>query len=254
MENQVQAQQNQVQNYEVNMTNARGLRAMMGLADTLAKATIIPETFQGKPANVLIALNMAQRLNADPLMIMQNMYIVYGNPSFSSKFLIACFNTCGRFSSIKYEFFGNPGTDGYGVRAYATELATGEKIFSPDVTIKMAKDEGWYSKKGSKWVTIPQLMLMYRSAAFLIRTVAPEISMGLQTSEELEDIGDQKREVKYAGRQAALEDEVKAITEKAPVVGETMYITPVPIKEEVPQAVAAKPAPSAEPAMPDWMK
>lgn len=167
-----------------------GMEVRMKLASTLAASTIIPEQFQLKPANVLIALNMAERMNADPMMVMQNLYIVYGNPGWSSKFLIATFNTCGRFSSIKYEFFGKPGTDDYGCRAYATELATGERVQSIAVTIKMAKDEGWYAKKGSKWQTIPELMMQYRAATFLIRTVAPEISMGLQTTEELHDVID----------------------------------------------------------------
>lgn len=85
-----------------------GMEVRMKLASTLAASTIIPEQFQLKPANVLIALNMAERMNADPMMVMQNLYIVYGNPGWSSKFLIATFNTCGRFSSIKYEFFGKP--------------------------------------------------------------------------------------------------------------------------------------------------
>lgn len=252
MENQDQQNQLQSTNYEVNMTNARGLQAMMRLADTLSKATIIPETFQGKAANVLIALNMAQRLKADPLMIMQNMYVVYGNPSFSSKFLIACFNTCGRFSSIKYEFFGTPGTDDYGTRAYATELSTGEKIFSPDVTIKMAKDDGWFSKKGSKWQTMPQLMLMYRSAAFLIRTVAPEISMGLQTTEEVEDLH-APADVKYAGRQKSLEEEIKSITEQATVVNQAIPVSTVKIKPQQ-ENQSITPTPSTETTLPDWMK
>ena len=162
-----------------------GFETRKALASTLAGSTIIPQNFQKSPANVLIALNMAERMNADPMMVMQNLYIVNGNPGWSSKFLIATFNTCGRFSPIRYEFFGKPGTDEYGCRAYATELSTGERVQSVDVTLAMAKAEGWFEKKGSKWKTMPQLMMSYRAAAFLIRTVAPEISMGLQTSEEL---------------------------------------------------------------------
>ena len=212
------AEEKQLTNYEVSMYNARGLQAMMSLAENLSKATIIPETFQGKPANILIALNMAQRMGADPLMVMQNMYIVYGNPSWSSKFLISCFNTCGRFSSIKYEFFGTPGSDDYGCRAWATEYATGERVQGIDVTIKMAKDEGWYGKKGSKWQTMPQLMLQYRAATFLIRTVAPEISMGLQTAEELEDTHEMKQAQGFVAQAAALKNEAAAIAEHAQTI------------------------------------
>lgn len=165
-----------------------GFKNMTDLASRLAGSDIIPETFQKKPANVLIAIDMANRMNAGPLMVMQNLYIVYGRPSWSSQYLIGTFNRSGRFSSIKYEFFGTPGKDDYGCRAYATELATGDRVQSIDVTIGMARAEGWLTKKGSKWQTMPQLMLQYRAATFLIRTVAPEISMGLPTSDELADV------------------------------------------------------------------
>lgn len=193
-----------------------GMEVRMKLASTLAASTIIPEQFQLKPANVLIALNMAERMNADPMMVMQNLYIVNGNPGWSSKFLIATFNTCGRFSSIKYEFFGKPGTDDYGCRAYATELATGERVQSIAVTIKMAKDEGWYAKKGSKWQTIPELMMQYRAATFLIRTVAPEISMGLQTTEELHDVIDVTPDDEGAFSVDEVAKKVEAETQAAP--------------------------------------
>ena len=117
-----------------------GLTGMASLASKLAGSDIIPAAFQQKPANVLIALDMANRMNASPMMVMQNLYVVNGNPGWSSKFLISTFNMCGRFSPIRYEFFGQPATDGYGCRAYATEKSTGEKLIGPDVTIKMAKD------------------------------------------------------------------------------------------------------------------
>ena len=45
-------------------------------------------------------------------------------------------------------------------------------------SIAMAKAEGWYAKNGSKWKTMEDLMLRYRSAAFFARTVAPEVALG----------------------------------------------------------------------------
>ena len=189
-----------------------GMESMMTLASKLAGSDIIPQAFQKKPANVLIALDMANRLNASPMMVMQNMYVVYGNPGWSSKFLISTFNMSGKYSPIRYEFFGTPGTDDYGCRAYASELATGEKLTGPDVTIGMAKKEGWYDKKGSKWQTMPQLMLTYRAAAFFIRTCAPEISMGLPTVEELKD---EPINVTESGSVQDVIDRVEAETQEA---------------------------------------
>lgn len=175
------------------------------MANLLASSKIVPKTFQGDIASSLIALNMAQRMGADPLQVMQSMYIVYGKPSFSSAFLIACFNQCGRFTPIKYEFSGEEGTDEWGCRAYTTEKATGEVIKGVKVTIGMAKAEGWWSKKDkdgretSKWQTMPELMLRYRSASFLIRSTAPEISLGFQSVEEVRDVIDITNEAQIEG-------------------------------------------------------
>jgi hypothetical protein len=51
----------------------------------------------------------------------------------------------------------------------------------------MANKEGWTKKSGSKWLTMPDQMLIYRAAAFWQRAYAPEISMGFLTKEEIED-------------------------------------------------------------------
>ena len=181
--------QSNLQNVDVGMTTSQGFDLAQRAGKLLAASSLVPKDYQGNLPNCVIALNMAFRIGADPLMVMQNLYIVHGRPSWSSQFLIATFNKCGRFSSIKYEFFGDEGTDEWGCRAHATEKETGEKITGAKITIAIAKKEGWYSKNGSKWQSIPQQMLMYRAASWLVRAYAPELAMGLQTQEELQDIG-----------------------------------------------------------------
>ena len=151
-------------------------------------SSLVPATFKGDIGACLIALNMANRMGADPLQVMQSLYIVHGKPSFSSAFLIACFNQCGRYTAIRYEMVGERNTDTWGCKAYTTEKATGEVIEGVAVTMGMAKSEGWYSKAGSKWKTMPELMMRYRAATFLIRSVAPEIALGFQTTEEVRDV------------------------------------------------------------------
>jgi hypothetical protein len=156
------------------------------IGKAFAASSLVPAQYQDNVANCIVALEMANRMGASPLMVMQNLYIVHGNPGWSSKFLIACFNQSGRFSAMRYEW----AEDRNGCRAWATEKATGERLVGPQVTVQMAQAEGWSTKNGSKWKTMPELMLMYRAAAFFVRTYAPEISMGLQTTEEVEDVVD----------------------------------------------------------------
>lgn len=170
--------------------SAEGFELLQRQAKMFTHSTLVPQQFQGEQnmGNAIIALEMATRMNASPLMVMQNLYIVYGNPGWSSKFLIATFNQCGRFEAIKYRPTGEKGTDSQGIIAYTREKGSDEIIAGPEVTIALSKQEGWYDKKGSKWKTMPDQMLRYRAAAWLIRTTAPEISMGLQTADEIIDV------------------------------------------------------------------
>ena len=190
MANEVQTVVNVPMGVTAGFQSADGFALLQRMANMFAMSSLVPQQFQGKEnlGNCVIALNMAQRLGADPLMVMQNLYVVYGTPSWSSKFMIAMFNQCGRYESIHYKETGKKGTDTQGIIAWAKEKSTGEIIEGPEITIKIAKDEGWYAKNGSKWKTMPDQMLRYRAAAWFIRTTAPELSMGLSTSEEIIDV------------------------------------------------------------------
>lgn len=169
----------------------------------LTQSDLVPDMYRATKdnpenkaiANCMIALDMADRLGANPLMIMQNMYIVHGRPAWSSSFLIATVNSCGRFKPLKF----TNGVDGEvsinnknvpNITCYAstTEKGSDTVLKGAVISLAMAKSEGWLSKSGSKWQTMPEQMLMYRAAAFWTRTYAPEISMGIYTAEENEDI------------------------------------------------------------------
>lgn len=179
---------------QIGFNDASSFDLIQRVAKCFALSTLVPKQYQGNHSNCIIALNMASRMGADPMMVMQNLYLVHGTPSWSAQFLIATFNKSGAFSSIRYEFHGTEGQDSWGCRAKATELSTGELLTGPLVTIGMAKKEGWYQKSGSKWQTMPEQMLRYRAAAWFVRTIAPEIAMGLQTAEEMRDTYEMERE------------------------------------------------------------
>lgn len=154
-----------------------------------SKGEMLPKAYKGNVPNCIIALDIADRLGASPLNVMQNLYVVQGSPSWSSTFLIAAVNHCGRYGSLRYEEQGDINSADYGVRAWATEKGTTDRLCGTWITWKMVKAEGWLDKAGSKWKTMPEQMFRYRAAAFWQRTYAPEIGMGFQTKEEVEDIG-----------------------------------------------------------------
>jgi hypothetical protein len=167
------------------------------IAKMLASSDLVPAQFRGNIQNCLIAMELSSRLGCSPLATMQNLHIIHGRPSWSAQFIIACLNACGRFSPLRFEVSGEG--DNQECKAVAIDLSTGEQVEGPAVSIKMAKAEGWYSKAGSKWQTMPELMLRYRSATFFGRLYAPQILLGMSTTDELQDI-------QQAGRQAAAQE------------------------------------------------
>lgn len=168
--------------------------------------------------NCVIALNMSQRLGADVLMVMQNLYIVEGRPAWSAQFVAASINASGRFTPLRFELSEPGQTEDVTYNAvawvngkkesqtktvkvthrtcyaWALDKATGEKITGPVVSMQMAIDEGWLTKNGSKWQTMPEVMLHYRATSFFGKLHAPDLLMGLQTAEELQDVIETERD------------------------------------------------------------
>jgi len=215
-------QQPESKQYQVGLIDSMGFELAQRAAKLLASSDLVPKQYQGNIPNCVIALNMAARVGADPLMVMQNLILIHGRPTWSSQFLIATVNTCGRFSALRYEFFGEEKTDERGCRAWAVEKETNEKLVGTDITIGIAKKEGWFGKNGSKWQSIPQQMLMYRAGSWWCRAYAPELSMGLHTAEEVGDIIDIDSDGNINSTNTeTLRAEIKTVNEETGEIQET---------------------------------
>lgn len=160
---------------------------LMNMANMLAKSTIVPVMYQNRPENTFVALDMASRMGISPMVVMQNLYVIQGKPSWSGQAMASLIRNSGQFKNVTLHYIGKEGTDSWGAYVTATRASDGLEIKGATVTIATAKKEGWYQKGGSKWQTIPELMLAYRAYAWFGRVHAPEIMMGLQSTEEVYD-------------------------------------------------------------------
>lgn len=208
----------QVESYDLTPAGqaAKQFEVAQRKAKALASSTIVPDTYRNNIGNCIIALEMAERMGTPPLMVMQNLYIVHGNPAWSSKYLVGCINASKRFTTLRYEFKGEEGTPQYGCRCYAYELSDKERkepLYGDWITMDMANKEGWTKKSGSKWLTMPNQMLRYRAAAFWQRVYCPEISMGLLTAEEADDIAVDTTSTQADAARAKAEEIRKRATE-----------------------------------------
>lgn len=159
------------------------LMDMMEMAKTLSKSTIIPVAYQNREENVLIALDMSNRMGISPLVIMQQMYIIQGKPSFSGQFIATIVQTNPKFREVELIYIGEEGKDSYGAYVQAIDKSTGRLLKGTTVTIGMAKVEKW----GSKWATMATQMLGYRAYTFFGRLYCPAELMGLYSTDEIED-------------------------------------------------------------------
>lgn len=168
---------------EVELSQSDEMRSQFKLAQFMSTSEIIPTVFKNKPANVFIAMQLAQRMNVPAMEIMQNLYIVHGNPTFKTSYLIARANESGIFSEpIQYEIQGEIGNET--ITAYAHLKCSGTRI-SAQVSMDMARKEGW--TKNEKYKSMNVQMLCFRAAAFLLRRYAPQIALGISSKEEIED-------------------------------------------------------------------
>ena len=167
-------------------TDPAQFNQLLRAANMLSQTNIIPEAYRGKPADCFVAAEMASRMGVSPMVVMQNMYVVKGKPSWAGQACTMLINSCGKFKDVKHIYTGEKGTDNRGCHVTATRISDGEQINGVEVTMQMAKAEGWTSNP--KWRNMPELMLAYRASAFFARVYCPEALMGVQTAEEIYDV------------------------------------------------------------------
>lgn len=200
--------------------NAQAFELAVRMAEVLAKATAIPLSYQSNPANCLIAIDYAMRLRVSPAVLMQNMGLDNGRPALTGAFMIAVINACGFFSRLRFEWQGiqDDGTgkpsDDYGCRAVATDLLTSEVLHGNFVTWATVVAEGWNREDGdvpSKWNTMREQMFQYRAASFWGRVHSPDITLGLHTSDEVEELP--QRGSRKAKATAETENAIASLTQ-----------------------------------------
>lgn len=163
------------------------------IGNLFANSGLVPKHFQGNQAGCSIAVQMAFRMNVDPFMLMQALYMVHGKPGMEGKFAIGLINVRGPFTGpLQWRFDGTKG-DKKDVRnwdwsctCFATHKISGQLC---ELTIhwETVLAEGWYDKDGSKWRTMPEQMFRYRTASWLARAYCPEVIFGMHFADEIHD-------------------------------------------------------------------
>lgn len=196
------------------------------MAKALSQSTIVPKEYQGNEANAMVAIEIAQRLQTSPLMVMQNLNVIQGRPSWSAQFLIAMVNGSGKYE-MELQFDEKQDEKGKPFSCQCWTMRHGRKVTGIVVDMDMANAEGWVQKNGSKWKTMPAVMLRYRAASFFARMNCPELTLGYYSKDEvldgdfkeypLEDMAEQvKKDIQQnANSEDFIVDDVVEVTEES---------------------------------------
>ena len=219
------------------LTQFSDLPQMLQVADTLCRSSIVPKRFSGDQGGTLIALDIAARMHTNPLMIMQNLYVVQGSPSFSGQFAIAAMRTCPKYKDFRFEYLNGKDYTA-GMRVVGIRADGGPDDIGASITPDMPAKFGW----GPMWQKMPEQMYKYRAASWFVRTFCPEVLMGLPTTDELEDMPEgpgmrnvtpKKRGIAGAKPAAAAKAETPAAD--APAQGEAVEAQAAPAAAGSPQ-------------------
>lgn len=173
-----------------------GFKELFDIGKMFAASALVPQAYQNRAMDCAIAVDMANRMGVSPMMVMQNLYIVKGKPSWSGQACTSLIMASKKFKDVRHVYTGEKGTDTWGCYVQAVRVDDGEIVKGTEVTMEMAKAEGWVSKPGSKWQTMPEQMLAYRAAAFFARVHIPNALMGCSVEGEASDV--QKSAVEQA--------------------------------------------------------
>lgn len=200
------------------------------MAKALSSSTVVPKDYQNNVPNCIVALEMANRIGVSPIMVMQNMNVIHGKPSWNSTFIISAINTCGRFSQpLQFKLTGTG--DERTCIAYTFDK-NGNLVEGTPVSIKMAKSEGWFNKPGSKWPSMPEQMLRYRAASFFGRLFCPEILLGMHSADEvLDSVHQEVRNEKSAVNEILIKASATPVNENDPIIDDEP-----PISDDEPPA------------------
>lgn len=171
-------------------------------AEQFSKSKLVPEHFRGDAASCYVAITMALSRGEDPIMFMQNVFMVGGTPGFKAEYLIARCRQRGLDLRWKVETLLPTEVT---VPQHTTQKVTLPAAQQPNVRITCyvhgdddpdrrvslessdAIRAGWYRNGSGQYHHSLPRMLRWRTATWWVSLFAAELKHGLSVVEELED-------------------------------------------------------------------
>jgi hypothetical protein len=179
---------------QLTTTNRQGfapttLGEAMDFSHMLAKSQMVPKQYQGKPEDIMVAVQWGYEIGLQPMQALQNISVINGKPSVygdAAMALVQASPVCeGVDESIEGEGTPNP-------VAVCIARRKGRNPVIVRFSVEDAKRAGLWGKQGP-WQAYPKRMLQMRARGFALRDAFPDVLKGLITTEEAQDYPDEAK-------------------------------------------------------------
>ena len=173
---------------QLTTTNQRGfapatITEAIQFSEMLAKSAMVPKQYQGKPEDIMVAVQWGYEIGLAPMQALQNIAVINGKPSVygdAAMALVQASPVCeGVDESIEGEGTTNP-------VAVCIARRKGRNPVTVRFSVEDAKRAGLWGKQGP-WQSYPKRMLAMRARGFALRDAFPDVLKGLITAEEAQD-------------------------------------------------------------------
>ncbi len=146
------------------------------VAQTLAKSSIVPLHFKGKPEDIFACLVLGAELGFKPIQSLNSIVMIQGNATLKAVTMLAIARSKIKDLSVNIEELNN---------AVRVTIKRGEDSYTALWSDEKAKAMGLSHKDNY----IKQKMTMYRWRAIseALKIICPDVLMGLNTLEEMQD-------------------------------------------------------------------
>lgn len=159
----------------------------MQVASALAKSTMVPACYRGKPEDVLVAMQLSIELGLNPMQGLQNIAVINNRPCLWGDAVIALVRNSGKSEFVRETMTGS----GDNLVAVCETKRVGDPTaHMREFSVSDAKRAGLWQDKASMspWWKYPKRMLQMRARSWCLRDVYPDVLTGISVAEEQMDI------------------------------------------------------------------
>jgi hypothetical protein len=162
------------------------LTEQMDYARAVSSASMLPDNYRGKPADILLAVGLGSSMGLSPAESLYRISVIKGKPTASAELIAANVRKAGHKLRVV--------TDEAGKRVKATIIRADD----PDFAFEVVRDMAWAAQMGldknDNYRKQPLTMLQWRAITAVARLACPEALYGVAyTADEMSDSPEPQR-------------------------------------------------------------